>query len=336
MKNSKTYNFVVKHLKSNSGSEYIEKVILILIALVVGSIMIGMMVNAYSGGAISNFVKQSVGIISKTPQEPNGEGEGQPGGNVSGNDSTYTINFLKANGDLISTGTLPEGEPIIFPTPPESDTETFVSWVDENSNVITQGYSMPASNLDIFAVYKPTVMLIPKAGSTTIINRQGLKTKNYTAEIKNWLIYGLEVDIRGEATLLNEYLDIQGNGHIEIVPVTNQSYGTGTVVNVYDDDTTELVESFHIVIFGDVNGDGRTTSADTTIVEDEVDGRTSWSLPTSSTYSPWKALAADLQWDNRETEGIIITNEDENAFRAVVLGFIYDLINQGNGTIPLE
>ncbi|MGN0573778.1 MAG: hypothetical protein ACI4IX_07545, partial [Acutalibacteraceae bacterium] len=82
-------------------------------------------------------------------------------------------------------------------------------------------------------------------------------------------IYGLnDYSIR-----LEKYITVQGNGHIETIAVDENFgpyKGTNTIVNVYDNETNEIIESFRVVVFGDVNGDSLVRSTDEYIVEQEA------------------------------------------------------------------
>ena len=89
---------------------------------------------------------------------------------------------------------------------------------------------------------------------------------------------------------------------------------TGTIINVYDrmgsvDNTADdvLAESFRVVIFGDVNGDAIIRSVDSTIVDDEVYGFTSWSDEMSADYCGYMLFAADL-----DKNGIISSTDAAN------------------------
>ena len=101
----------------------------------------------------------------------------------------------------------------------------------------------------LYAVWKDIkVELIAKEGSTTVID----PTNNF--------IYGLKFEITADE-LLNDYLDVIGNGRLELETI---QVGTGTVVELYNENTGELVDRYTVIIFGDVNGDGLLGSDDIT------------------------------------------------------------------------
>lgn len=177
--------------------------------------------------------------------------------------------------------TLADNKPII------TDDPALLALLVDTENAIAD-FSNADENGEInyYAVYKRVkVMLIPKNDTcTTVIDRNGLTVDDYVDGESIWYVYGLQ-EILLEDTLLDEYIDVQGDGRIEIVykvmdngktfaPFT----GTGTTINVYDNVTDELVESFTIIIYGDLNGDSFIQAIDASIAEDETLGITSWSL----------------------------------------------------------
>ena len=90
-------------------------------------------------------------------------------------------------------------------------------------------------------------------------------TYTYTAtDYEAYFISGLKTGIA--VADFGNYVEVTGGGHFTIDPATvaaNGKVGTGTKVNVYADDAeTELVETFYIVIYGDVDGNGVVNVAD--------------------------------------------------------------------------
>ena len=92
--------------------------------------------------------------------------------------------------------------------------------------------------------------LTAKADSGAVVDRE----RGY--------IYGLEFGVT-ETVLRERYLDVADGAHMEIEKVT-AAIGTGTVLRVIDDATGDEIESFTVVLFGDVNGDGLLNSSDVT------------------------------------------------------------------------
>ena len=182
---------------------------------------------------------------------------------------------------------------------------------------------MPAHDYNLYAVYeKVKVMLIPKNDTcTTVIDRNGGTVDDYTDD-SEWYVYGLE-EYLTENMLLDEYIDVQGDGRIEIIPVDvnfGPYRGTGTIINVYDRNGTvettddRFVESFRVIIFGDLNGDAIIRSVDSTIVDKEVSGLTSWHLDYSNEYCAYMVKAADVSKDT------FITSVDATLIDRKVIG----------------
>ncbi len=101
--------------------------------------------------------------------------------------------------------------------------------------------------------------LKPKAGSTTVIDRE------------RGFIYGLScagVDAYSEYEFVEDliaqnFVEIEGDGRLEYTYVGNNTVlGTGAKVEFINNKTGEVVETFYIVIFGDIDGDGTVTLDD--------------------------------------------------------------------------
>ncbi|MBQ2842221.1 MAG: InlB B-repeat-containing protein [Clostridia bacterium] len=186
---------------------------------------------------------------------------------------------------------------------------TFVGWsktadgeVLSNSELYTQ--TMPAEDTAYYAVYERVkVMLVPNDDAaywtennktcTTVIDRTG----------ENWYVYGLTdrmlVETSRDNKRLDTYIDVTGDGRYEAVEFKGKdgSVGTGTVINVYDNVTGEIVESFWIIIYGDINGDGAISNLDSTMAYSEDATDTNWSKVWGD-YCHYMAEAADVNGDD--------------------------------------
>ena len=169
----------------------------------------------------------------------------------------YTVTFW-ADGVEFQKTLVKVGSEITLPTnSPTKEFYVFKGWKDVPA-------AMPANDIDIYAEFERVpVTLIPKAGSTTVIDRD------------NMVIYGLQ-ERMSEATY-NTYLDVEGDGHFTVTATAN-GFGTGTVVELYDNVTGQLLETYYVVIFGDLNGDSRVNATDVSLANDEVLSVTGWSL----------------------------------------------------------
>ena len=110
---------------------------------------------------------------------------------------------------------------------------------------------------------------------------------------------------------------MNGDGYYDVEYVSDTAIGTGVKISVYDNfDPSAPIEEFHIVIFGDVTGDGYILAADANIVKLVVNNFTT--LDTE-----WLFKAADVTGD-----GYILA-ADANIVRLVVNNFA--IINQVTG-----
>ena len=98
---------------------------------------------------------------------------------------------------------------------------------------------------------KAGVSLEIAENSATVINRE------------SHLIYGLAPGM-SVSEFENAFVRISGDGRLEYSPTG--SFGTGTEVSLIDNVTGETVESYTIVIYGDVNGDGAINALDADVV----------------------------------------------------------------------
>ena len=218
----------------------------------------------------------------------------------------YTVTFW-ADGVEFQKTLVKVGSEITLPTnTPTKEFYVFQGWKDVPA-------AMPANDIDIYAEFERVpVTLIPKAGSTTVIDRD------------NMVIYGLQ-ERMSEATY-NTYLDVEGDGHFTVTATAN-GFGTGTVIELYDNVTGQLLETYYVVIFGDLNGDSRVNATDVSLANDEVLSVTGWSLKQvysngvlvdNPDYKVYMTMAADLNGDGRidSIDTSIISN------RALALTYI--------------
>ncbi len=192
--------------------------------------------------------------------------------------AAYTVTYLDADGNEFVSYSVAFGAEIPVPTEvPVKEFHKFIGWS-------TTPASMPAENLVITPNFEPIdVRLVAAPGSTTVIDRE------------NMVIYGLETGLNAKI-LDDTFLDYEGNGRLVIKPVTEGTsrYGTGAVVELYDNADGSLVETFHIVVFGDLNGDSQVNGLDVSIANDEAFWITEWSLEGSDEYAVYRLIAADL------------------------------------------
>lgn len=231
----------------------------------------------------------------------------------------------------LATGEIKHNGTVTLPDPPvfgEGKTYEFVGWFDADGKEYKEGDIYEGTtDLVLYAEYnKIPVKLVPVEGSTTVVDRNGVRESYnegtdrdgnaYTPvngvpyetpeSFRNYFIYGIAFKQR-DSVLLSKYFTTVGDGRIEIIHVSSKysCAGTGSIVNVYDrlgtEETTDdvLVETFYIVIFGDINGDAASNSLDASLISEEALGVTSWSVRTSRQYVPCKLMAADVNYDSK-------------------------------------
>ncbi|MBQ7541524.1 MAG: InlB B-repeat-containing protein [Clostridia bacterium] len=143
--------------------------------------------------------------------------------------------------------------------------------------------------ITLYAVWESAdIRLIVPEGQSTVIDRD----RNY--------IYGLKLGIT-RAELTEEFLGVHGNGRLEII--SSGAIGTGTVVQLIGVASNKVLETYEIVIFGDLNGDGVINSTDTT------DARMMRARLKSAVFDNPYTFAADVIEDNN------INSSDETSIR---------------------
>ena len=218
---------------------------------------------------------------------------------------------------------------------PSKEYYTFEGWTwtnTETGEVIAAVAEMPAYDVTITAEFERVpVTLKLVAGSTAVVEKVEEPNETLTG-----YIYGLETKLR-ENTLRSEYLSVEGDGRLEVTLTKFKVCGTGAKVEVVDNVTDEVVETYYIIIFGDINGDSAVDSIDTAMLDDETLGITCWSLDYEDEYDYCKLRAGDLggaaNEDGTVGDGYIQAN-DEAAVREVVLDGAE--IDQQTGIVTLK
>ncbi len=198
--------------------------------------------------------------------------------------AVYKVTFYDdvVDGEVFDVKYVEYGDTITLPaTNPTKEYHTFEGWLNVPE-------TMREEDISIYPDFKRVdVVLVPK-------------DENSTAKIDrtNKVITGLEERIK-EADYFNKFLAVEGDGHFTVEPANGKTgfYGTGAVVKLYDNVTGELLETYHVVIYGDVNGDSSVNAADVSAVDDEIFWVTTWSKAGSADYAYYKVIAADLDKD---------------------------------------
>lgn len=111
------------------------------------------------------------------------------------------------------------------------------------------------------AAVPPTLAVVEGTGGVIDTDRTEL---NVDGDTVTGYIYGVEPENYESVT---DVFEVTGDGSIEVVANdAGSEAGTGTIVNVLDADG-EVVETYVLVIFGDIDGDGAITADDAAYIE---------------------------------------------------------------------
>ena len=213
--------------------------------------------------------------------------------------NSYTLKFVDAQGADFKTYTVEYNSDITVPeTAPVKEYYNFIGWSLDGTTVPEEGLGkMPANDVTVYPVFeRVTVALEKSEESTVVIDKEN---KHIQPPVTGY-IYGLSERLTEEALLAG--LAVKGDGTIKVTKVGDFKYlGTGTKIDIIDNVTSETVETYYIIIFGDVNGDSIINASDASIVNREANGKTSWSQDTSESYDYCKVLAADADKSNSIT-----------------------------------
>ena len=252
-------------------------------------------------------------------------------------DVEYTITFDSKGGTEVAPITAIHNADIssAYAGDPTKEGYSFGGWfTDEDctaGNEYTVPATMPGESITVYAKWNAIVKLVAKEGTTTMVQRGNTVesyndltsvtingtarqviavdklTYNYdNSDCVDFYIYGLKTGISADGGL-DEWVEVTGDGYYKVVEDTvaaNGKVGTGTVVEVYDAND-ELIETLKVIIFGDVDGNGRINNADTVAVNSELTDARVWSNEElADTYDICKVIAADL-----DQNGLVNTDD---------------------------
>ncbi len=137
-----------------------------------------------------------------------------------------------------------------------SSTDANIATVDENGfvNAVGVGATVVIAETEDGG-YKDYCLvkvsgLVVKENSSAVI------------DMDNKVIYGLTTGIDS----VDDYITVANSDCLIDYEVTSKGFGTNTILNVIMDD--EIVETYKIIIYGDVNGDGIIDTADSDMIVD--------------------------------------------------------------------
>ncbi len=173
----------------------------------------------------------------------------------------------------------------------------FLGWaLADDATEALESFNFQESDTTLYAVWKKIpVELYAKPGSGLVLDKS---VGSY--------IFGVLPGTSKEDFILN-LAGINGNGELRFSENEGR-FGTGLKVELIDLEDNSVVDSYHIVILGDVDGDGLVTQADADIVRN-----TAAFVGDIKGGVPYR-LAADLNGDG------IIDAFDYNLFKAALKG----------------
>ncbi|NLX94430.1 MAG: hypothetical protein GXZ02_11420, partial [Clostridiales bacterium] len=110
-------------------------------------------------------------------------------------------------------------------------------------------------------------------------------------DTERYYIYGLVEGIT-QSEFEDDFVDILGNGRLEITTLDG-NFGTGTKIELINIATDVVMETYIIIIFGDVNGDGYVGGVDADIIINVENYAIEWDLVTQD----YLYFAGDLNQD---------------------------------------
>lgn len=220
------------------------------------------------------------------------------GGNVQANPYTVLWEDSLSRENYTQNGTFVTLHFVVSETAKSGDTAVTVtcdagSTFDTDLNEVS--FSTRNGKVQISSESEPPTLAVPE-GATTVIDSD------------RKFIYGLKLMIT-ESELLNDYLCVSGNGRLEIT--TDSGFvGTGTRVLLVDNATDETVDTYTVVLFGDVDGDGLISNPDIAALKNRNAQIVPYSMDEAS------AFACDLIADD------VISNQDLSVLKSVFAGII--------------
>ena len=118
--------------------------------------------------------------------------------------------------------------------------------------------------IDFYPVYERTEVTLELVSTS----QAAIVDKDETVTPSVGFIYN--VGDRQKLASVTDQLEVQGDGTLQIFPSKGQYCGTGTKVTVTDNVTNTIVETYYLVVFGDVDGSANCTALDYSMVVDEI------------------------------------------------------------------
>ena len=225
---------------------------------------------------------------------------------------TWSIDGVETSEELVY------GAAITAPTAEKEGFE-FKGWsLTDGGEIVEIAATMGTENLKYYAVFEEIVVetvklkLVPVEGSTGVVERNGV-IESYNdgysvtdaeydtpANYETYYVYGVtsrRIDEKGVRSHFTLNDPNAGYYTVETSTLPGKGVGTGSKIKVYsNDDPLNPVEEFYLIIFGDLNGDGRINTSDSAVLNKEL-AKPDWS--NRRTLVPYRVKAADINLDTR-------------------------------------
>lgn len=195
--------------------------------------------------------------------------------------STVTFDLNGGTGTIPSAQHGDNGTPVELPAQGDIARPyyNFLGWATSpDATQPLAAFDFGAQDVTLYAVWsRVPVTLAAKDASTTVVDDV------------NGFIYGLEEGLTRNA-FINNYVQVLGDGEVRVT-LAGDSFGTGTKVELIDRTSGTVINTYYIVIFGDVDGDGYITGSDANLIAIATQSQTVFE--NGSAY----AFAADFTGD---------------------------------------
>lgn len=196
--------------------------------------------------------------------------------------TTVSFNLNGGSGTLPADQSGEYGSPVSLPTQVDISREyyNFLGWSTSSSATSAlSSYTFQSADTTLYAVWsRVPVTMVAKSGSSAIID----ENKGF--------IYGLETGITING-LVNSFVQIAGDGVLQRPFGHIGAFGTGSTVELVDSVTGEVLKTYQIIIFGDVDGDGLITANDAGMIRQVSSYQSSFAAGSAFEF------AADLTGD---------------------------------------
>ncbi len=208
------------------------------------------------------------------------------------------------------------------------DGQKYAVVADAANNVIALAdFVMPSVAEDEVVYFVPhytrvdVTLEVETTSSAAIVDKDETESEAITGFIYN-------VGEKQKKADVNSQLEVTGDGEIVIVPSKANVCGTGSKVQLIDLATNEPIETYYIIVFGDVNGTASVNSADAAIILEQTKisdaADRTWGLAESTAMltADQQAIiicnnrAADTDADND------VDNIDYDNIQGYILGYV--------------